>query len=98
MKLFKEGFETMSALLAVALLVNLAARVAFAAMEWRHVDKGKYQKTKFLIGALVYMVEYNTGQRMMKATLKEKQRGGATVRHKNAEVCAAGNGRSGSKS
>ena len=76
MKLFKEGFETMSALLAVALLVNLAARVAFAAMEWRHVDKGKYQKTKFLIGALVYMVEYNTGQRMMKATLKEKQRGG----------------------
>ena len=74
LKLFSEGFVKLFLVAALAMAVNLLARIVLAARQWSEIEDGK--RRAFLWGALVYMIEPNKGQRLMKNALKDKAEGG----------------------
>jgi hypothetical protein len=73
-KLWNEGFVKLFLAAALAMALHLLARIVLAARQWSEIDQGK--RCSFLWGALVYMIEPNNGQRLMKKALKDKAEGG----------------------
>eukprot|EP01047_Picozoa_sp_COSAG01_P059870 COSAG01_NODE_7253_length_3281_cov_3.142363_2_plen_230_part_00 len=56
------------------LTANMLGRLWVICAEMKHVEKGK--RWAFCRGAAIFLLEPNSGMRMMKKALKEKERGG----------------------
>eukprot|EP01046_Picozoa_sp_COSAG06_P024927 COSAG06_NODE_2062_length_7696_cov_1217.164407_6_plen_308_part_00 len=73
-QLLVENFYVLFAVSLVSMVLNLLVRIWLAWKQRAEIDPGK--EKKYLYGALVYMVEPNLGQRLMKKALKDKEEGG----------------------